>query len=145
MIVKHDREVIGRNAILLDDDEITARLGLERDLAFDQIVERIRASLRHAEADARLPSLSLIGGALLRRQIPVLAGIARRLSAGHLLLALQLQLLFRTVAAVSQPFVEKLLPIFAVNIQPLRLAVRAVVSADVDALVPFDAKPLQIS
>ncbi|MNJ57068.1 hypothetical protein D3C77_526430 [compost metagenome] len=90
MVIKHHRKIVSWNAVFFHNDKVTACLGLKRNLPFDQIIECIRAALRHTEADACLTSLRFECSALLRRQIAVFAGITRRLSAGNLFLALLL-------------------------------------------------------
>ena len=52
-IVDHDGEVVGRPAVGSDEHRIADDLGVEGDLAADEILERDLDSLRHLEADDR--------------------------------------------------------------------------------------------
>ncbi|MMZ67914.1 hypothetical protein D1872_305510 [compost metagenome] len=60
-------------------------------------------------------------------------------------LALLLKLFFCTIATICQATIQQILPIFAIYVQTLCLAIRAVLTAHVNALIPIDAKPFEIS
>ncbi len=144
VVVDDDREVIRRDAVAFDDDEIARVFGGKRNFAFDHIVEGVGLVLRHAETHARHAAFGFERLALLRRQIAVSARITRRLAGVRLLFAFFFQFFFGAVAQVSQPFVEQFLPVDFINIETFGLAVRSVFSADIDAFVPIDAQPFHV-
>ena len=143
VVVVHEHgEVIGGEAIGLDDDEVVLECVLEGDIAPDRVVERGDAGAIHTEThDRGLAADALVG-------FVTGGGAAAAVVAGGqavLLLVLpELREPFRgTEAAVGAITGAQLVRDSLVLLEALRLDVGAMRTADVGALVPLDPEPAQ--
>ena len=98
---------------------------------------------RNLEPDGRLAALFFILGLLFFRQVAAFAHIAGHLAVLEESLPFFLQLFRRTVTIVGLPFLEQLVSIFLIDIEPLHLMVGAIRAAHVRPFIPSDTKPFQ--
>ena len=98
----------------------------------------------HAEADDRAFARVDPAPRLLPRETAAGAGVLRRAAGGERRLPLGVELLRRAEAVIGVIAGEQLVGVRRVEVQPLRLAVRAVRAVDVGALVPVEPEPAKI-
>ena len=136
-------EVVGGEAVRLEQHEVVEQAVLVADLAADQVAERGDALARHAEAD----HVRLAAGGALRAPggVEVAAGalVALRPAGGALALAHRAQVVRGAEAAVGVAVAQQRLAGGVVAIEALRLHVGAVVASGPGALVPLEAEPAQ--
>ena len=119
--------------------EVGDELGLEGDLAADQVVEGDLA-LGHPEPDDRLAVLGAEGLDLLVGQLAAEPVVPHHLGAGGL--APRLDLVGGAVAVVGELALAQPREDVGVDVRALRLAVRAERATLERALVPVEAEPL---
>jgi hypothetical protein len=144
VVVHHIREVIGREAVRLEHHEVVGELVLEHGAPVDQVVVLRRAFQRHFEADdigqpRFLARFDFGGGELAAAAIVHRGGGAL----GALLRSHLLQLFGRAEALVRLALLHQLARDALVNLQPLRLVVGRVRTADFGSLVPVQPQPAQ--
>ncbi len=132
---------VQRIAVRTHDHVIRHGTGLELDAATNQIVEG-DVFVGHADTQGRLAAFSAESGLLLLGEVAVVAIVAERLrtARGHVA---RLDLLRSGEGFVGVAGLEQLGGDVLVDVAAFGLAVRAVGTADVDALVPVDAQPVQ--
>ena len=134
-VVADHRQVIDRQPVAADDDEVVDAGVVELDRALHEIGER-RAALGHLEADrARRAVRGQLAGLRLGQR-PLAADVAPHLAAGLGRLARLVVLLGRREVVVGVAGRDQPLGGGAMPIEALRLEVRAVRAADVRALRP---------
>ncbi len=115
-------------------------LGLEGDLAADQVVEGDRV-VGHPEPHHRPPALLLVGGALVVGQRAAVAVVPRGAPLGAGPLVALVELLLRAVAVVGPTGLEEPGSHVGVDVVPLGLAVRRERAAHLRPLVPVEPEP----
>ena len=139
-VVGDDRQVIDRQAVRAQDDEVFDLLVIDLDVAAHMIGVR-RLPRRHFEPQRRLhagcfESLLLVGGKMQAGAIvfPAAAGFLCRLT-------FFLQPLRRAVALVRKSARQQLMRDGSVALEALRLKIGRVRSADAGTFVPFEPEP----
>ena len=143
VIVDNDRQLVGREAIGLEEDLILDRVQRPLDVAVDEVVDRDRAFLRDLQPDhvVRLALRPL--SRFRRRNVPAVAVIPGDLAASPLGRAHLLEPLFAAEAVVRGAAVDELLGPFLIERQALGLDIRSVRSTLARALVPAHPEPVQ--
>src|SRR4029079_10283574 len=145
VIVDDDGEVVRRQAVGADADEVAERFLPPRDLAADQIVDGDVAVVRHVEAQRERRPHRELRGDLLRREAVTRAVVVRRTLRGLGALALELQLLLGAEAAVGGARRQELLRGGAVVRDALGLPVGRVRAAGVRPFAPLQTEPAEIA
>jgi hypothetical protein len=143
VIVDDVREVVGREAVGLDEDLVVELCGLELHLAAEAVLERDLARARHGEPhDERLArgdaGLALGDGAPAAQAV-----VAHEQPLSALLVAHGLEALGRAEAPVRRARRQQRLDVMLVDLGALALPVRPARPADVRALVPLQPHPVQ--
>ena len=145
-IVDDDGEVVGRHAVGADDHRIADDVGVEADVAADDVGEHDVAiapgpgsgsPAARRRRSARSPARARAAGRCRRRA----RGGRRRAPPGARPRAAAVEQK-QWYAAIGA---EQLLRVRLIQVQALGLAVRAVRAADVRPLVPVEAEPPQIA
>jgi len=142
VIVHHDRQVVGRETIGLQDDLIVGTRGLH--FAADQILKAQRHIVGNQHPDDRCLAEAGQLGALLAGHAqaePVVAGIG--LLAGLLLGTHLRQPLTRAPAVVGVAVLDQLVDERTIGVQALGLLVGRVRATDLGALVRLQTEPTQ--
>ena len=143
-VVNHHHVVVNRHPTGAQNDGIADHFVRELDIAVHNVVK----------ADGMLGNAQPNGAGLARAPPPfgffridgaALAGINRRSMLGHCPLAFFLQVFFGAETQVGFAFVQQAFGVFAVDRQPVGLAIRTVRSANIGAFVPIEAQPFQIA
>ncbi|GBD19556.1 hypothetical protein HRbin27_02063 [bacterium HR27] len=143
VIVDDVRQMVGREAVRLEQDEVLQQPVLVGDLAAQEVDDRRLPLERHLEADDRWLAACQARFHLLRRQgaaVPVVAGW---FAARPLLLAHPLEPLRRAEAVVGVAVLDQPAGMLLVERQALALDVRPVGPTDIRPLVPLQTEPLQ--
>ena len=142
-VVHHGGEVVGGRAVRAEDDEVVKLARVEGHVAVDRVVhDDVTAAIRHLDADG--VRLAGVDACLCLGRVDVAAGALVTLEGVLALLcglAVCLELLGRAEAVVGLALGNQALGSLAVDGQALRLPVRAVLAADLRALVPVKAQP----
>jgi hypothetical protein len=117
-------------------------LGLEGDLAADEVVERDRR-VRHPQPQHGVATLAAERRDLALGQLATVPVVAGRAPLGPGALAPLLELILRAVAVVGPAGLAQPPRHVGVDVEPLRLPVRAVGTADPRAIVPVHAQPVE--
>ena len=139
-VVDRVHQRVERVTVGAHDREVGDVLGLEGDLAADQVVEDDRA-VGDPDAHDVGASLRLEGQALLGGEAAAVAVVPLDLGAGGL--AARLDLLVGAEAVVRRSGLAQLRDDVAVDVEPLGLLVGAELAAHAGALVVVDAEPGQ--
>jgi len=135
--------VVGGIPIRLADDEVVHFRGGHGDVAEGIVVDRhVAGGAEEAHHDGAPLGAGFLG--VVGRRERLRARVAERLLRVPGGLAESVQLLGRVEGVVRLARVEELLRAGLVEVQPFGLPVRTGRSADVDALIPFDAQPPQV-
>jgi hypothetical protein len=143
VVVDHVGEVVGREAVRLEQHLVVDLGGVEADRAAEQVVDLELTPGGHLESDdvllaGRRPTAG-IGGV----EAPAVAVVAELGLARALLLAQRLEPLARAEAGVGGAARHELTRVVAVDRGALALPVGRVRAADVRPLVPAEAEPAQ--
>ena len=143
VVVHHVGQVIRREAIGLQQHLVIHIVMRKRNVA-PKLVAKCSLTLnRNLKPHHCGPALRFKRRNLRGIQLPVCAVVARRQLGRDLRLPHRLQLFGRLKAAIRMPGVQQLLHILAVDLRPLRLAVRPVWSAGIRPFVPANPEPAQ--
>ena len=144
VVVDDDGQVVGREAVALEQHLIVDQAVLELDPAADQVVEA-RSRRRRAPASGPPAARTSRRGraapasVLPKQRRSYLGGSLRAWASSRM----RFEPLGRAPAAVGVAGLDQVVGVLAVDREPLGLAVRAVRAADVRALVPGQAGPAQ--
>ena len=142
VVVDDHREVVGREAVRLQEDLVFDRARLPLDAAVHEVVDRKRAFVRHLEAhDVGLGLRAR--GRLGRRDVAAMPVVPGELVPCFLLPPDLGEALLGAEAEVRGALGDELGRVLLVEGQALRLDVRRVRPAFARALVPGDAEPVQ--
>ena len=138
-------EVVGRVAVGLEDDLVVDQLPLAADLAAQEVLHDAFALGRHGQADRvglprRRPSLGL--GC---RQFTAPAVVAREALLGTVLAAHLVEPLAGAEATIGAARGEQPLDLLTVQVQPLALAVRALVPVQPEPAQSLDDRRLRLA
>ena len=139
-VVAHHRQVIDRQAVAADDDEVVDHRVVELDRSLDEVGEG-RPALGHLEADRPRRAVRGQLARLRLGQRPLAADVAPHLAARLGGLARLVVLLGRREVVVGVAGRDQLFGGGSVPIEALRLEVRSVRAADVGPFVPVHAEP----
>ena len=129
-VIERVREEVRRRPVGTEDDVVAQERVVPLDPAADDVVDRARAVGRHGQADDVRQPRRLARGALLGRQAPAAPRVDQG-QAGRLApLPLGCKLVGRAVARVGGPVLDQLGRRGRIEVEPLGLAVRAVVPVD---------------
>ena len=142
-VVNHDGEIVNGNAVRFHDDKITDAGRLKFHVSAHHIIESVHFVRRHAKPHDRFPPFRFVFLALLFRKMLTTPAIDRRFPFRELRLSLFFQLFLRAIAIVRFAFRNQALHFFFVERKALRLAIRTVLAADVDTLVPIEPQPAE--
>ena len=140
-IVDRVRQRVERCSVRAHHHEVDCAAGGKVDLAAHEVVEA-EVDLGNPEPQRGLAALGAERGLLLVGQVAVVVVVAELLRAPRSLVA-GIDLFCGRVALVEVAGSEQAIRDLAIDLAALRLAVRLVRAADVDALVPVEAKPAQ--
>ena len=141
-VVGNDGQLVRGRAVGADDDEVFDAHVRHGDGSVHEILER-RLALGHAHAHDVRRARRFARGDLAGRQRRTRAIVHPRAAGGFRGRTLRLQLLRRAVAVVRVAGRDQSLREIAMAIEPLRLEVRSVRSANARALVPVEPEPPQ--
>ncbi len=143
VVVDHVRQVIGGEAVALQQDLVVHLGVVEAELSAQQVAHHALAVARHRQADdARLAGRRASVG-LGRRERPAQPVVAEVLLLRLLLLPERVEPLPRAEAAIRRPAPQQLVRVLAVDGAALALTVGSVRPAAVGALVPLQAEPAE--
>ena len=141
VVVGHHRQVIGGEAVGLQDDEVLLQLIAPFHVAAYQVVDSRHARLRHGEADNPVVvSHGLASGPV---PAPPTAVAAVSLSGPPVGPPQPFQFLAAAIAVIGVVLVEKLFRQPLVNFQPVRLLIGGVRPLDLRPFVPVNVQPAQ--
>src|SRR5699024_1657135 len=144
MIINRNSEVICWCTIFLNNHPIAKITGFKRNIPPYNIVKCIRLVVRNTHPDTWRASLLFKLLNLFLCQIPMGSGILWNLSFGTLFFTLLLQFFFGHIAFVGQSSFQQIINIFLVDIEPLHLTVRTIITTDISTFIPLNAEPFQI-
>ena len=127
-----------------DQHRIADDFAAEGDVAADDIVEGHVDAGRHPEANDRmLPSVHA-GAHLVRRELTARARISRRTAGGQHFAPVGIEFLRRAETVVRVAAGQELVGVGRIEVQPLRLPIRAVRPLDVRPFVPVQTQPAKV-
>ena len=141
VVVDDVGQVVCREAVRLQNDEIVYQGVLERDVAPDEIVEHGRAVAGHREPRDRDGSAPVEPPSLRVAEIAARPIVAGRLLQALLVLPELVKTLRGAEAVVGVVVGQQLLDDLTVSRKPLGLEVRTIRPAHVRALVPVETEP----
>ena len=143
MIISHHRQVVSGKSVGLQDYEVVQRLVTPLHFATYQVIDLGDAFFGHGEPhDVRLLSAAQIRD-LFQCQIPTLAVGTGRHPAVTLPLVVVLRRFLATITTVCGALRNQSVGQFVINIQPFRLEIWAVWSANFRAFVPVYIQPAE--
>jgi len=143
-IIDDDGEVVGGNTVRPDEDGIADHIGVKRDLAADDVVERDVAPLGHAQThDRRFPVLFSAPG-FVNRDVAAGAGVFRRQSCRELRFTMRFEQLSRAKAVITLALGEQPMRVIGIRLHALGLPIWTVRAPRLHSFVPLETHPSQI-
>jgi hypothetical protein len=144
-IVDHDREVVRRKTLGANDDRIADDVGMKPDRPADGVTEDNFAIVGHAEPDCWTLARRDARLRLLACDRSAFAGVPRRLAGRERGVTLRVELGRGTETVIRGTCGHEFVRVGAVQMDALRLTIRAERAADVRPFIPVEAEPDQIA
>src|SRR3954468_275924 len=143
-IVNDHRVVVGGDAVGSDEHWITDDLRREPNLAANDVVEDDIATFGHPEAHDGFLAVVDSPSRVVLRDVAAAANVLRWPSFLERGLAIGFELLGRAETVIRPARCHQLDHVGAIDVQALRLVIRAMIAAGLDALVPRQAQPPKV-